>query len=84
MKNTLTFELIDIADYPIIRYAVTAEPVTKESTTYFSTTLTSLLEQRKQLYAVEKSRQTPDMNILEKLLSLNDQLPDRFKKMANW
>ncbi|MEE4678789.1 hypothetical protein V2K56_03910 [Pseudomonas alliivorans] len=84
MKNTLTFELIDIADYPIIRYAVTGEPVTKESTTYFSTTLTSLLEQRKQLYAVEKSRQTSDMNILEKLLSLNNQLPDRFKKMANW
>lgn len=84
MKNTLTFELIDISDYPIIRYAVTGEPVTQESSTYFSTTLTSLLEQRKQLYALEKNRQTTDMNILEKLLNLNDQLPDRFKKMANW
>ncbi|WP_240996824.1 hypothetical protein [Pseudomonas viridiflava] len=84
LKNTLTFELLDIRDYPIIRYAATGEPVTKESRNYYSNTLTSILEQRTQLYGAVKKRGATDMETLETLLNFNDSLPHRFRKMANW
>lgn len=84
LKNTLTFELLDITDYPVIRYAATGEPRTHESRGYYSTTLTSILKQREHLYETEKQRGIADVEILEKLLNFNDNLPHRFRKMANW
>ncbi|MCQ9473185.1 hypothetical protein NRB15_22840 [Pseudomonas alliivorans] len=84
MHNTMNLELLDLSDYPIIRYHATGEPVTKESAVYFSSMLHAVKEQRKQLYETEVSKGTSDLDIVKKLMSFHDNLPDRFKKMTNW
>ncbi|MEE4750958.1 hypothetical protein V2K79_02755 [Pseudomonas alliivorans] len=84
MHNTMNLELLDLSDYPIIRYHATGEPVTQESAVYFSSMLHAVKEQRKQLYETEASKGTSDLDLVKKLMSFHDNLPDRFKKMANW
>ncbi|WP_241149423.1 hypothetical protein [Pseudomonas viridiflava] len=84
MYRTMNLELLDLSDYPVIRYYATGEPVTKESKAYFADMLHSIREKRSQLYETETLKGASDLELLKKLIDFSDNLPDRFKKMTNW
>ncbi|MCI3908435.1 hypothetical protein MQC82_02545 [Pseudomonas viridiflava] len=84
MHRTMNLELLDLSDYPVIRYYSTGEPVTRESKAYFSDMLHSVREKRNQLYETEVLKGTSDLELLKKLIDFSDGLPDRFKNMTNW
>ncbi|RMQ45526.1 hypothetical protein ALQ04_03781 [Pseudomonas cichorii] len=82
--NSLVFELLDVTDYPIIRYTTTGQIVTDETKLYFAKTMSSVQKLRGKLYETELLKGTPPAKILEKILDFNDSLPQKFKDMAHW
>ncbi|MFJ4141259.1 hypothetical protein [Pseudomonas sp. NPDC089734] len=82
--NSLNGEGVDLTDYPTIRYCATGEVVTRETTSYFEKTLALMQKERSHLYQSELIKGTPPAKILEQILDFNDNLPKRFRDMANW
>lgn len=77
------FPLIDISNWPTVRYSVSGELQTPESEAYFSEISKSASKARTELVQSERSKGTPAADILEKVLALNSALPPRYKAMAN-
>lgn len=77
------FPLIDISNWPTVRYSVSGELQTPESEAYFSEISKSASKARIDLVQAERSKGTPAADILEKVLALNSALPTRYKAMAN-
>jgi len=75
--------LIDISGWPSVRYSVTGELQTPESTAYFAHVNASAVKERMALVQAERSQGTPAAEILDKVLAFNSALPSRFKEMAN-
>ena len=82
--NSLNGECVDLSDYPVIRYWATGEIVTSESKAYFQETWSRMQIKRTDLYQAELSKGTPAVKILEKILSFNDALPQKFRDITNW
>ncbi|MFK7606168.1 MULTISPECIES: hypothetical protein [unclassified Pseudomonas] len=82
--RSLTCEVVDLFDYPVIRYWATGEIVTSESKAYFQETWSRMQIKRTDLYQAELSKGTPAVKILEKILSFNDALPQKFRDITNW
>ena len=81
--NSGAFPLIDISDWPTVRYSVSGELQTPESEAYFSDISKMASKARTELVQAERSKGTPTADILEKVLALNGALPPRYKAMAN-
>ncbi|MBB5610887.1 MULTISPECIES: hypothetical protein [unclassified Janthinobacterium] len=77
------FPLIDISQWPAVRYSVSGELQTPQSQAYVSETAASAAKARDALLHAERSKGTPAAAILEKVLALNSALPLRYKAMAN-
>ena len=75
--------LLDFADWPMVRYAASGEVQTRESQEYFRDMTSAANLLRTALIDAERVKGTPALYILDKLLSLNSALPERYKKMAN-
>ncbi|BEK74274.1 TPA: hypothetical protein NDT49_004563 [Enterobacter asburiae] len=75
--------LLDFADWPKVRYAASGEVQTRESQEYFRDMTSAANLLRTALIDAERVKGTPALYILDKLLSLNSALPERYKKMAN-
>ncbi len=76
--------LVDIRDYPTIRFSATGEVVTEESLAAFKTEAAKAREGRMALYQAEKAKGTPDAEILEKLFAYTDTLSDSYLSKINW
>ncbi|KAB8041693.1 hypothetical protein GCM43_17065 [Janthinobacterium aquaticum] len=81
--NSGAFPLIDISNWPTVRYSVSGELQTPESEAYFSDIAKMASTARTELVQAERSKGTPTADILEKVLALNAALPPRYKAMAN-
>lgn len=77
-------QLLDLSDYPIIRYSATGEIVTDESSCWFERSLQYIQKERSILYESELMKGTPAIRVLEKILDFNDALPQRFRDIAYW
>ena len=77
------FPLIDISNWPTVRYSVSGELQTPESEAYFAGVAASASKARAELLQLERSKGTPTAAILDKVLALNSALPPRYKAMAN-
>ena len=77
------FPLIDISNWPTVRYSVSGELQTPESEAYFAGVATSASKARLDLLQQERAKGTPPAEILDKVLALNSALPPRYKAMAN-
>jgi hypothetical protein len=75
--------LLDFAEWPKVRYAASGEDQTRESEEYFRDMTSAANLLRTALIDAERAKGTPALYILDKLLSLNSALPERYKKMAN-
>lgn len=65
------------------RYA-SGELITEESKIYFQNTMLSMQRERSELYKSEMDKGTSAVEIVEKILNLNDSLPPRFLDMCAW
>jgi len=77
------FPLIDISNWPTVRYSVSGELQTPESEAYFAGVAASASKARVELLQQERAKGTPPAEILDKVLALNSALPPRYKAMAN-
>ncbi|ATD63740.1 hypothetical protein CNX70_09965 [Janthinobacterium svalbardensis] len=77
------FPLIDISNWPTVRYSASGELQTPESEAYFAGVAASASKARAELLQLERSKGTPTAAILDKVLALNSALPPRYKVMAN-
>ncbi|HCR1910943.1 TPA: hypothetical protein ONC18_003678 [Enterobacter kobei] len=75
--------LLNFAEWPKVRYAASGEDQTRESEEYFRDMTSAANLLRTALIDAERAKGTPALYILDKLLSLNSALPERYKKMAN-
>jgi hypothetical protein len=75
--------LLDFAEWPKVRNAASGEDQTRESEEYFRDMTSAANLLRTALIDAERAKGTPALYILDKLLSLNSALPERYKKMAN-
>ncbi|WP_241001131.1 hypothetical protein [Pseudomonas syringae] len=82
--NSLNGQILDLSEYPTIRYSATGEIVNDESTAWFEKNLQLMQKQRSELYESELMKGTPAAVILEKILDFNDAQPQRFRDMAFW
>lgn len=82
--NSLNGQILDLSEYPTIRYSATGEIVNDESTAWFERNLQLMQKQRSELYESEMMKGTPASVVLEKILDFNDALPQRFRDMAFW
>lgn len=76
-------QLINVSDWPTIRYSVSGELQTPESKSYFESTSASALIDRTELLNTERAKGTSAAEILDKVLAFNSSLPSRFKDMAS-
>ncbi|MEQ7918077.1 hypothetical protein ABQX22_02695 [Xanthomonas sp. WHRI 1810A] len=79
--NSLTHALLDVSDRPNIRYAATGELVTPITEAYFSKISRYMQEKSAFLYNSEIERGTSSAEILEKIFSFHDSMPETFKNM---
>lgn len=79
--NALGSPLLDLSDRTNIRYSLTGEPVTSKSSQYFQQISQAMQRQCETLYQQETAKGTPAITILEKIFSLHDTLPPRFRDM---
>ncbi|WP_346832654.1 hypothetical protein ABDX87_09625 [Pseudomonas abietaniphila] len=79
--NSLGSPLLDLSDRPNIRYSLTGELVTAETAKYFQQISQAMQKQCETLYRQELSKGTPAVEILEKIFSVHDAMPTRFKEM---
>lgn len=79
--NYLDSAILDLSDRPNIRYTATGELVTPQSERYFKTISEAMQRQCANLYQQEKSKGTPDSEILEKVFNFHDSMPKPFKDM---
>lgn len=82
--HSMNGQVIDLTDYPVIRYSATGEIVTDQSSNWFERSLQSMQNDRAVLYESELMKGTPAIRILEKILDFNDALPQRLRDMAYW
>ena len=82
-KEDGTLPLLDFAEWPQVRYATSGEAQTPESEAYFHKMTAAANVLREALIEAERTKGTPALYILDKLLNLNSALPERYKKMAN-
>lgn len=75
--------LIDISNWPTVRYSVSGELQTPESEAYFAQVATSARQARADLVQTERQKGTSDAAILDQVLAFNSNLPPRYKDMAN-
>lgn len=75
--------LMDFANWPAVRYAVSGELKTPESEAYFQSISAAAATLRSAIAEAEQAKGTPVFHILEKILALNSALPERYKAMAN-
>jgi hypothetical protein len=68
----------------ILRYSGDGSPVTEESEAYFEAENARFLKEKIEMYASESAKNTEPMKILEKLLTAEDEQPERFRKMMGW
>ncbi|MDU8360100.1 hypothetical protein [Pseudomonas syringae group sp. J309-1] len=76
------YQLINVSEWPTIRYSVSGELQTPESKAYFESTSASALIDRTELLNAERAKGTSAAEILDKVLAFNTSLPSRFKDMA--
>ncbi|HDS5355821.1 hypothetical protein HCH39_04950 [Enterobacter kobei] len=82
-KEDEILPLLDFAEWPKVRYAASGEVQTRESEEYFRDMTSAANLLRTALIDAERAKGTPALYILDKLLSLNSTLPERYKKKAN-
>lgn len=75
--------LMDFANWPAVRYAVSGELKTPESEAWFQSISAAAATIRSAIAEAEQAKGTSAFHILEKILALNSALPERFKAMAN-
>lgn len=75
--------LLDFSGWPHVRYATSGEFQTPESEAYFHKITSAATILRAAIIEAEQQKNTPAFYILDKVLSLNSALPERYKKMAN-
>lgn len=75
-------QLINVSQWPTIRYSVSGELQTPESKAYFESTSASALIDRTGLVNAERAKGASAAEILDKVLAFNSSLPSRFKDMA--
>ncbi|QWS84734.1 hypothetical protein FCG87_013700 [Enterobacter hormaechei] len=75
--------LLDFSGWPEVRYATSGELQTPESEDYFQKISSAATLLRAAIIDAEQQKNTPAFYILDKVLSLNSALPERYKKMAN-
>lgn len=68
----------------ILRYSGDGSPVTEESQAYFEKENARFLKEKMEMYTSESAKNTEPMKILEKLLIVENEQPDRFRKMMGW
>ncbi|MGU0056836.1 hypothetical protein ACVXG7_20055 [Enterobacter hormaechei] len=66
-----------------MRYATSGEFQTPETEEYFHRISSAATLLRAAIIDAEQQKNTPAFYILDKVLSLNSALPERYKKMAN-
>lgn len=76
--------LVDISGYPAIRYTYTGEAVTDVNMAEFKTEAGNARLGRIALYQSEKSKGTPDAEILDKLFRYTDTQPDSYLSKLGW
>jgi hypothetical protein len=81
--NSLGSPLLDLSDRPNIRYSLTGELVTSKTQAYFQQISQAIQRQCDTLYRQEISKGTPAVEILEKIFSIHDSMPLRFREMLN-
>jgi hypothetical protein len=82
--NSLNGPLEDITDLPIVRLSTTGEIYTQEMQTYYAQVRNAMQGDRSALYESEMAKSTPAIKILEKIFAYNDELPEEFKRLADW
>ncbi|EOC9238027.1 TPA: hypothetical protein OTY64_003080 [Enterobacter hormaechei] len=75
--------LLNFSGWPDVRYATSGELQTPESEDYFHKITSAATILRAAIIEAEQQKNTPAFYILDKVLSLNSALPERYKKMAN-
>lgn len=84
VNYTMKDPLVNISSWPVIRYSVSGQLVSEESKAYFQELSTQSHKLRTDLYNSEKAKGTSALEIVEKLVALNNSLPKNFQDMANW
>jgi len=79
--NSLGSPLLDLSDRPNIRYSLTGELVNSKTQAYFEQINQAIQRQCDTLYRQETSKGTPAVEILEKIFSIHDSMPLRFREM---
>lgn len=75
--------LMDFANWPAVRYAVSGELKTPESEAWFHRISAAVATIHSAIAEAERAKGTPSFHLLEKILALNSALPERYKAMAN-
>ena len=75
--------MLDFSGWPHVRYATSGELQTPETEEYFHRISSAATILRGAIIDAEQQKNTPAFYILDKVLSLNSALPERYKKMAN-
>lgn len=76
-------QLVDVSNWPTVRYSASGELQTPESTAYFSKVSAEAVQGRTELLNAERAKGTAAAEILDKVLAFNSELPQRFKNMAS-
>lgn len=77
-----TGPLVDISNLPKITYTYTGEPVTNENMAAFKSEATKVSSGRLALYNEEKSKGTPDAQIIKKIFDYDDRQSEQYQKIT--
>jgi hypothetical protein len=77
-----TGPLVDISNMPKITYTYTGEPVTDENMAAFKSEAAKVSAGRLALYSEEKTKGTPDAQIIKKIFDYDDQQSERYQKIT--
>ncbi|MDQ6992752.1 MAG: hypothetical protein Q9M31_04700 [Mariprofundus sp.] len=67
-----------------VRYTMTGEAVTPESTAWFNQISDRVQTEKFTLYESEKAKGTSAADILDKIISFMDQQPEKYLQLVNW
>ena len=76
--------LVDITNYPTMRYTYTGELVTDKNLAEFKAEAAIARTERIALYEAEKANGTTDPEIIEKLFRLTDSRSDSYLNIVGW
>lgn len=76
--------LLDISDPPKIKLSSTGEIWTPEKQKTYEVASKSIMQTRRDIYLSEKEKGAPSSEIMEKIFSYNDALPQWYKDGMNW